>query len=358
MAEPEPAASVDPSSYTHKLGKYLFNMGDDPLGTGGYGVTYMAVNAETGEQVAMKMALEQAQQTSAELREVVLQACLSHEFIVPIKDVVYGCVAPTPRNQAAKPRLAVVMEVVGGGELFDEVLNDGGLAEEKAKNFFRQILFAMAYCHNRGIAHRDMKLENLLLTGDKSQCKVCDFGLAKNLSESAFSTIIGTAKYVAPEVLGGAEYDGFKADIWSCGVCLYCMIECRFPFTEAGNDGVGGHGVKAATPENLRMMKRLKDAEYTLKPGRSPEFVAFLARLLHPDPTTRYSAAEALQDPFMLSAEFTAEGVAATLAAMDTSGAPVPGNYVSKDAWLAQVAVLTGAAGEGGEGEDDEEDGI
>ena len=158
------------------------------------------------------------------------------------------------------PQLGVVMEKIEGGELFDTVIDAGGLTEEIARKCFRQILQAMAYCHGRGVAHRDMKLENLIMTADQN-CKVCDFGLAKNVAESAASTIIGTGKYVAPDVLAGAEYDPFKADMWSCGVCLYCMTECAFPFTKAGNDGVGGHGVKEASVSDTQLMKYLLAAK-------------------------------------------------------------------------------------------------
>ena len=153
------------------------------------------------------------------------------------------------------------MEKIEGGELFDKVIKAGGLSEEVARGCFRQILQAMAYCHGRGVAHRDMKLENLIMTADQD-CKVCDFGLAKNIAESGFSTIIGTGKYVAPEVLAGAgEYDAFKADMWSCGVVLFCMMECAFPFTKAGNDGIGGEGVRTATASNIELMKYLLEAK-------------------------------------------------------------------------------------------------
>merc|ERR1719231_1461244 len=108
------------------------------------------------------------------------------------------------------------MELMTGGELFAEVIDRGGLDEDTAKMFFRQILMGMAYCHGRKLVHRDIKLENLLLTGDKQTVKIADFGLAKDVSEDASRTIIGTAKYVAPEMLAGAEYDGLKSDMWSC----------------------------------------------------------------------------------------------------------------------------------------------
>ena len=83
-----------------------------------------------------------------------------------------------------------------------------------------------------------------------STCKIADFGLAKDVAQDEASTILGTIKYMAPEMFAGAMYDGSKSDIWAAGVCLYCMTECRFPFTppEGGNGGAGGidvHKVRA-----------------------------------------------------------------------------------------------------------------
>ena len=146
-------------------------------------------------------------------------AGLKHENVVDLKDVVYE--PPAGRSRVGKIRM--IMELLSGGELFSEVVDNGGLSEDRSRHFFRQILLGMAYCHGRSLIHRDIKLENLLLTGDKQTVKIADFGLAKDVSEDAARTVIGTAKYVAPEMLAGAEYDGFKSDMWSCGVCLYCM---------------------------------------------------------------------------------------------------------------------------------------
>ena len=78
------------------------------------------------------------------------------------------------------------------------------------------------------------------------------------------------------------------------------MTECRFPFTKAGNDGVGGHAVHQTTAGNLRLMRDLQEAKYVVKPQRSPQYVAFLGRLLQPDLARRYTAAEALLDPWIL----------------------------------------------------------
>ena len=69
---------------------------------------------------------------------------------------------------------------MGGGELFAEVASRNGLDETTARVFFRQLLLGVAYCHSRGLAHRDLKLENFLLDESKKVVKICDFGFAKD----------------------------------------------------------------------------------------------------------------------------------------------------------------------------------
>eukprot|EP01043_Picozoa_sp_COSAG02_P006585 COSAG02_NODE_188_length_30307_cov_341.858746_24_plen_385_part_00 len=332
--------------HTHNIGKYLFNADEKPLGEGGYGKIYLAVNRHTGEEVALKLTKQGVgYQTPAELREVLLQKCLEHDNIVKVKDVVYDAVSLVclPHQGRGQRQLGVLMEIMRGGELFDEVKSDGGFTEDKARGYFRDILFAMCYCHGKDVCHRDLKLENLLLTEDKGSCKVADFGLAKNVTAESARTVIGTAMYVSPEVLGGAKYDGFKADIWSCGVCLYCMVECKFPFSFAGKDGVGEHGQHRATRQNLHLMQQLKRAQYQLKGDYSPEFIEFLSRLLIVDVNARYTAAEALVDPWMLDRTWTKKKVLSKIDAMDTRSAPIPGDYTSRQEWVAKVEELCGA---------------
>ena len=360
--QPQPPLSVtwDSREFPCRMGKYRHKMPLTPAqieaqqigaplpagspAVGGYGQVVRAINGETGERVCIKLALQQ-RHTSEELREVILQACLQHEFIVPIKDFLFDRIVG-PRGRGER-QIGVVMEIVGGGEVFEEVLAQGGLPEATARRYFRQILLAMAYCHARGVAHRDMKLENLLLTADKKTCKVADFGLAKNLTQGAARTIIGTARYVAPEMLTGQEYDAFKTDMWACGVCLFCMTERRFPFSNIGQGkgGVGGPGVYQPTMGHLALMRNLMTARYRLSPGRSPAYAAFLERLLCVDAGRRYTAIEALSDPWMLADDEWSAGqaVAAQQAMLVQSPAAIPGNYETEEAWMAQVAEMTGA---------------
>lgn len=108
------------------------------------------------------------------------------------------------------------------------------------------------------VCHRDLKLENMLLDATGQVLKITDFGFAKNLSLSGggaeAKTILGTAVYVAPEVLDGKAYDGFKTDIWACGVVLFTMCVGRYPFDYGYHGGVGPSNPR----NNMELMKRLQ----------------------------------------------------------------------------------------------------
>ena len=113
-------------------------------------------------------------------------------------------------------------------------------------------------------------------------------------------------------------------------------IRCiGFPFTKAGGDGVGGHGVHQATSGNLWLMEDLQNAKYVLKDERTPEYREFLKRLLCPDVSARYTAAEALMDPWILAGEDPTINQR-LLDEMDTESVVVPEGYAPAE-WMAQV---------------------
>ena len=115
-----------------------------------------------------------------------------------------------------------------GGDMFSLVSERGGLSEAVALHYFAQIIAGVAYCHSKGVCHRDLKLANLLLDASRQSVKITDFGWAhdQNLMGRSHS-FAGTASgsYMAPEVRlrqnkgrgQGHSYDGTKADVWSCG---------------------------------------------------------------------------------------------------------------------------------------------
>ena len=155
------------------------------------------------------------------------------------------------------------MEFAAGGDMFEFVIkNKGsgpgeGLPEDVARHFFQELMLALDFCQKLGIANRcapgasahslhcrrplvrqrrccvgvracrDIKLENTLLDAAQPlpNVKLCDFGYSKNeFVDSRPKTVSGTPDYIAPEVLLNDQYDGMKADIWSCGVMLYVML--------------------------------------------------------------------------------------------------------------------------------------
>ncbi|RYR27166.1 hypothetical protein Ahy_B02g061502 isoform B [Arachis hypogaea] len=127
---------------------------------------------------------------------------------------------------ATKTKIYFIMEYVKGGELFNKVLK-GKIKQDDARRYFQQLISAVDYCHSRGVCHRDLKPENLLLD-ENGNLKVSDFGLSaiaeSRHQDGLLHTTCGTPAYVAPEVILRKGYDGFKADIWSCGVILYVLL--------------------------------------------------------------------------------------------------------------------------------------
>jgi serine/threonine protein kinase len=131
------------------------------------------------------------------------------------------------------------MELARGGELFAKLCEIGKFQEHEARFYWQQLMTGVMYCHMKGLCHRDLKLENLLLDEQGKVLKITDFGFAKFQVDSMPKTILGTAVYVSPEVLENKTYDGFLADVWSCGVILYTMIVGNYPFDMGYHGGVG-----------------------------------------------------------------------------------------------------------------------
>ena len=128
----------------------------------------------------------------------------------------------------------LVMEIIGGGELFDTVkLWKRDTRERLTFHYFNQLMTGLKFLHSAGFAHRDLKLENLLLTTD-GLLKIADFGVTKSLEFNPMKTCCGSPDYIAPELITSQRgYDGRLADIWSCGVILYAMLAGEFPFENA-----------------------------------------------------------------------------------------------------------------------------
>lgn len=140
----------------------------------------------------------------------------------------------------------LVTEYCNGGDLHDYLLDNcihenqakgiqrRGIPLSEARHFFRQLMAGIHYIHTRGICHRDLKLEHLMLIHDQQhgdKCiKIIDFGLSATIRDEYLITPCGSPHFSAPELVAGKPYKGDQADVWSCGVILYGLLCGSLPF--------------------------------------------------------------------------------------------------------------------------------
>jgi len=206
------------------------------FGEGGYGATFAAQDRKTGEQIVVKVIDTRKMKVSLIEKECqFLETVRGNEHIINIKAHTIG--------QGKHSHLYFIfMERASGGELFDQLTtHNGPVPEQIARGFMAQLCDAIAYCHALGVAHRDIKLENVLLN-DAGVVKLIDFGLSHQYAVDAKGVVnrsqpiegfCGSKSYAAPEVLLGRGYDGYQADMWSLGVCLFGLLNGFFPVDEA-----------------------------------------------------------------------------------------------------------------------------
>ncbi|KAG6767081.1 hypothetical protein POTOM_028260 [Populus tomentosa] len=185
----------------------------------------------------------------------------------------------------------IVMELCEGGELLDRILakKDSRYTEKDAAVVVRQMLKVAAECHLHGLVHRDMKPENFLFksTKEDSPLKATDFGLSDFIKPGRkFRDIVGSAYYVAPEVL--KRNSGPESDVWSIGVITYILLCGRRPFWDKTEDGIFKE-VLRNKPDFLRKPW----------PTISTSAKDFVQKLLVKDPRARLTAAQALSHPWV-----------------------------------------------------------
>jgi len=259
-----------------KIGKYELGK---TLGKGTFSKVKYGVDVETNAAFAIKIIDKQqlAKEHMEEQlkREIAIMKHLKHENIVQLKEVL----------QTAK-HIYIVLELVTGGELFDRIVAAKRFDENTGRKYFQQLILAIYYCHQQGIAHRDLKPENLLLDG-QDRLKISDFGLS-NLQRSGsqgmlLQTVCGTPNYVAPEVLKEKGYNGFTADLWSCGVILFVMLAGYLPFDD---------------PNMNALFNKIERGEYRMAKYFSPEVKDLISKMLLVDPEKRYGLEDVIAHPW------------------------------------------------------------
>ncbi|XP_046809346.1 uncharacterized protein LOC111687054 isoform X1 [Lucilia cuprina] len=192
------------------------------IGKGNFAVVKLASNIITKTKVAIKIIDKTClneEYLAKTYREISILKKLRHRHITRLYEVMQS-----------ETMIYLVTEYAPNGEIFDHLVENGRMKEPEAARVFTQLVFAVDYCHSKGVVHRDLKAENVLLDKDMN-IKLADFGFSNRYEEGNFlRTWCGSPPYAAPEVFQGLEYDGPRADIWSLGVVLYALVCGALPF--------------------------------------------------------------------------------------------------------------------------------
>jgi len=250
------------------------------IGKGAYGEVRRAIHKKTNVLRAVKVIFKDGSDKEDQERlinEVKILRDLDHPNIMKIIEF----------YQDAES-FYIVSEFYNGGELFDKISAMRNFTEKQAAITIKQILSAVNYCHQNNIVHRDLKPENILYESKKDDAplKIIDFGTSKTYSPNTkMNQKFGTPYYIAPEVLKRKYTE--KCDIWSCGVILYILL-CGYPPFNGDNDKIIMDKVAIGKLE-------FNQAEWQ---SVSEEAQKCIKKMMEYDPNNRYSAQQALNDPW------------------------------------------------------------
>ncbi|KAG4990866.1 hypothetical protein JHK82_024357 [Glycine max] len=257
-----------------RLGKYELGK---TLGEGNFGKVKLARDTHSGKLFAVKILdkskiidLNNIDQIKREISTLKL---LKHPNVVRLYEVL-----------ASKTKIYMVLEYVNGGELFDKIASKGKLKEAEGRKIFQQLIDCVSFCHNKGVFHRDLKLENVLVDA-KGNIKITDFNLSALpqhfRADGLLHTTCGSPNYVAPEILANKGYDGATSDIWSCGVILYVILTGYLPFDD----------------RNLAVLyQKIFKGEVQIPRWLSPGSQNIIKRMLDANPKTRITMAMIKED--------------------------------------------------------------
>ncbi|KAH8598922.1 hypothetical protein B0O99DRAFT_505278 [Bisporella sp. PMI_857] len=260
------------------------------IGAGSMGKVKLARRIEGGEQVACKIiqrgsteddhrsnpADQERADRSKEVRtarEAAIVTLLDHPYICGMRDVV-----------RTNYHWYMLFEYVNGGQMLDYIISHGRLKEKQARKFSRQIASALDYCHRNSIVHRDLKIENILIskTGD---IKIIDFGLSNLFAPAGqLKTFCGSLYFAAPELLQAKAYTGPEVDVWSFGIVLYVLVCGKVPFDDQSMPAL-----------HSKIKKGVVDYPNWL----SPECKHLISRMLVTDPERRATLQEIMNHQWM-----------------------------------------------------------
>ena len=251
----------------------------ETIGKGTFSIVKLGINKITNEKVAIKILKKKKMQKNKDKlrleREINILKRLHHINLIKIHKI-----------SEESDNYFIVMEYCENGELFNYIVAHERLSEEETAYFFYQLINGLDYIHHKNIVHRDLKPENLLLS-QGNILKIVDFGLSNYYypEEQLLSTPCGSPCYASPEMVCGNKYNGFKIDVWSCGIIIFAMICGYLPFED---------------PNNEILFKKIMKCKVDYPEYLSEEVLDILNKIIVIDPNKRINIEQIRQHPFYL----------------------------------------------------------
>ena len=250
------------------------------IGEGMFGKVKLGIHLLTKEKVAIKIfdkgKIKNEKEAAYIEREISILKKLNHYNTIKLYNIIQS-----------ENFIFLIQEYVPNGELLNFLENSENinLTESQICKIYQQIISGIEYLHEVGIAHRDLKLENILLNY-KNDIKIIDFGLSNKYnkdSEELLQSSCGSPCYAAPEMITGSKYHGVDTDIWSSGIILYLMLCKSFPFNDKNNN---------------KLYQKILNGKFNLPNYLSNEAKDLLIKLLKVNPIERIKLNEIKKHPW------------------------------------------------------------
>ena len=250
------------------------------IGEGMFGKVKLGVHILTQEKVAIKIfdkgKIKNEKEVEYIEREISILRKLNHYNIIKLYNIIQ-----------TENFIFLIQEYVPNGELlhFLEDAENINLTETQICKIYQQIISGIEYLHEIGVAHRDLKLENILLNF-KQDIKIIDFGLSNKYDkdlEELLKSSCGSPCYAAPEMIKGVQYHGIDTDIWSSGIILYLMLCKSFPFNDKNNS---------------KLYQKILGGKFNLPNYLSNEAKDLISKILKVNPSERIKLNEIKKHPW------------------------------------------------------------
>ena len=247
------------------------------LGKGKFGIVHLGRIKETGQLVAIKI-IDKAHIARSRLKdqvksEVTILKLVDHPYIAKYIDYI-----------ETDDHYVIITNFTEGTEIYKVLQREKTFPETRVKKYISQLVQAVGYLHQQNIVHRDIKLENIILTLNDDIILV-DFGwsVISDSPDTKYNDLVGTLDYLCPEMVKYEYYDS-SSDIWAIGVLAYEMVDGKAPFN---------HGTYKATYDHIRRI------QYNISLSYSDEFRDFIQKIFQRQ-NNRITIEEMKSHPFLL----------------------------------------------------------